>query len=421
VKLAVVVQRYGLAIRGGTELHARYIAEHLASHADVEVLTTCASDDRTWANAFKSGTETINGVQVRRFRVSKSRSASASTRLAERVFHETHSVADELKWIEAEGPVSRSLVRYLRKRGGSYDFCLFFDYRYCHSFYGAHAVPSRAILVPRAERDTAIGARVFRDVFRGARAILYNSPEERSLIHAVAGNPQVPGVVVGAGADVPQNPQAGRFRQKYNIRGPFALYIGRIDERHGCAAMFDLFQRYTTQPLSRLSLVLVGESAMSIPEHPKIRYVGALDDAGKFDALSAADVLLVPSRYESLSRTALEAWALGKPILANAASDVLRGQCVRSNGGLCYENADEFVGMLQAIEQNRWLSSSLGKNGRQYFRDHYEWRVIERKYHEMLVQLQKAEPRAAIEPIPGWSERRRRDLTPAADIVRGLP
>ena len=43
VKLAIVVQRYGPAINGGAELHARYIAEHLARHAEVEVLTTCAT------------------------------------------------------------------------------------------------------------------------------------------------------------------------------------------------------------------------------------------------------------------------------------------------------------------------------------------------------------------------------------------
>src|ERR1700757_2541051 len=92
----------------------------------------------------------------------------------------------------------------------------------------------------------------------------------------------------------------------------------------------------------------------------------------------------LPSRYESLSRTALEAWGLARPVLANAESDVLKGQCLRSNGGLCYRNAEEFVGMLQAFEQNRWLSGSLGKSGRQYFRDHYDWRVVERKYHDML-------------------------------------
>ena len=44
MKVAVVVQRYGTGINGGAELHARYIAEHLARHAEVEVLTTCASD-----------------------------------------------------------------------------------------------------------------------------------------------------------------------------------------------------------------------------------------------------------------------------------------------------------------------------------------------------------------------------------------
>jgi len=418
VKLAVVVQRYGQDVHGGTELHARYIAEHLAQHAEVEVLTTCANDDTTWANHYKSGSETVNGVHVRRFRVSRSRRAAASARLADRVLHHTHSLADELKWIEAEGPASRSLLRHLRSHGGSYDFCLFFDYRYYHSFHGAHAVPSRAILVPRAERHETIGARVFRDVFRGARAILYNSPEERSLIQAIAGNPQVPGVVVGAGAEVPQNPQPGRFRQKHNIRGPFALYVGTIDERHGCGDLFTLFDGYSRQPSARLSLLLAGEGRLPIPTHPKIAHVGVLDDAERFDAIAAADAVVIPSRYESLSRTALEAWALGKPVLANAKSDVLKGQCLRSNGGLCYQTPAEFAAMLQALEQNRWLSASLGKTGRQYFRDHYDWRVVERKYHDVLVQLQKSEPRTAMEPIPRWSDCRRCDVAPASDVLR---
>ncbi|HXD73110.1 MAG TPA: glycosyltransferase family 4 protein [Vicinamibacterales bacterium] len=418
MKLAVVVQRYGEGVHGGTELHARYIAEHLVQHAELEVLTTCARDERTWANGFKSGQEKINGVTVRRFRVSKSRSENASARLRARVFNETHSLGDELKWIEAEGPVSRGLVRHLRRHGESYDFCLFFDYRYCHSFYGAHAVPSRAVLVPRAERDHAIGLRVFHDVFRGARAILYNSPEERSLIQGVARNAQVPGVIVGAGVDVPANPQAGRFRQAHNIRGGFALYIGRVDDRQGCAELFDLFQRYAKERSSRLSLVVAGDGPLGIPAHQRIRHVGVLDDASKFDAMAAADVVLVPSRYESLSRTALEAWTLGKPVLANGRSDVLRGQCTRGNGGLCYQNAGEFAAMLQAIEGNRWLSATLGRSGRQYVRDHYDWRVIERKYHEMFVQLQKAPPKDGIPPLPGWSERRKRDVPPAADVLR---
>ena len=57
VKLAIVVQRYGADINGGAELHARYIAEHLSRHADVEVLTTCARDYVTWRDEYPAGVE----------------------------------------------------------------------------------------------------------------------------------------------------------------------------------------------------------------------------------------------------------------------------------------------------------------------------------------------------------------------------
>ena len=60
MKLAFVVQRYGHAINGGAELHARYIAERLARHANVEVLTTCAIDYVSWKNELPEGVEPVN-------------------------------------------------------------------------------------------------------------------------------------------------------------------------------------------------------------------------------------------------------------------------------------------------------------------------------------------------------------------------
>jgi glycosyltransferase involved in cell wall biosynthesis len=421
VKLAIVVQRYGPAINGGAELHARYIAEHLARHATVEVLTTCATDYVTWRNELPAGVETVNGVPVRRFRVKHQRDPQKFGRLSDRVFNERHSLDDELDWLDAEGPTSPALVEYLNKHGNDYDYCFFFSYRYYHSFHGARAVPGRAILVPTAERDAAIGLQVFQPVFRGVRALMYNSHEERAMIHAASGNQQVPGVVVGVGSDVPQNPQPGRFRQKHNIRGPFAIYIGRIDKNKGCPELFDFFQRYAKEPTSRLSLVLVGHSLLPIPEHPRIRHLGFLDDTDKFDALAAADLLIMPSYFESLSMVALEAWALGRPVLANARCEVLKGQCIRSNAGLYYERYAEFAETLHAIEHNRWLSGSLGRNGRQYFQNNYDWRVIERKYLDMLAQLKNSAAGPAMEPLPGRSERRRVDLDPAEDVLDRLP
>ena len=421
MKLAIVVQRYGPTINGGAELHARYIAEHLARHADVEVLTTCATDYVTWRNELPTGVERVNGVPVRRFKVKHQRDPRVFGKLSDRVFGERHSLADELDWLDAEGPTSPALIDYLIKQGDSYDYCFFFSYRYYHSFYGARAVPTRAILVPTAERDAAIGLHLFKPVFRGVRALMYNSHEERAMIHAVSGNQQVPGVVVGVGSDVPQNPQPGRFRQKYNIRGPFAIYVGRIDQNKGCPELFDFFQRYAKEPTGRLSLVLVGHSLLPVPEHPRIRHLGFLDDADKFDGLAAADLLIMPSYFESLSMVALEAWALGKPVLANARCEVLKGQCVRSNAGLYYERYAEFAETLHAIEHNRWLSGSLGRNGRHYFQNTYDWRVIERKYLDMLAQLKAAPARHTMEPLPGRSERRHDDLAAAEEVLDHLP
>ena len=129
----------------------------------------------------------------------------------------------------------------------------------------------------------------------------------------------------------------------------------------------------------------------------------------------------MPSYFESLSMVALEAWALGRPVLANAKCDVLTGQCIRSNAGLYYENGVEFVETLRALEHNRWVAGGLGRNGRQFYRDHYDWPVIERKYLDMFDRLSKEPAGAGIEPLPGFFERRKTIIPPGRDVVAGLP
>ena len=420
MKLAVVVQRYGPAINGGAELHARYVAEHLARHAEVEVLTTCATDYVSWRNELPAGTDTLNGVAVRRFRVRDQRDTTDFGRRSDHVFKQPHSVADELDWLDAEGPASPSLVRFIERHAADYDYYFFFSYRYYHAYHGARAAAARAVLVPTAERDAAIGLSIFPPIFRGVRAIMYNSPEERAMIEAIAGNHQVPSVVVGIGSEVPSNAQPGRFRQKFNIRGPFAVYVGRIDENKGCRELFEAFLDYLGAGSTGLSLVLIGNSMLPIPDHPRVRHLGFLEDSDKFDAIAASELLVMPSYFESLSMVALEAWALGRPVLANAKCDVLKGQSIRSNAGLYYETRAEFVETLKALETNRWLTAALGRNGRQFFCEHYDWPVIERKYLDMIARLGKEPAGAAIEPLPGWLARRRRDRPPAREVLAAL-
>jgi hypothetical protein len=135
VKLAVAVQRYGADINGGAELHARYIAERLSRHADVEVVTTCARDYVTWRNELAPGTEQVNGIAVRRFPVSHERVPRDFGRHSERVFNRQHSLGDELAWLESEGPASPAMVDYLTRT--PFDYVILFSYRYYHAWHGA--------------------------------------------------------------------------------------------------------------------------------------------------------------------------------------------------------------------------------------------------------------------------------------------
>jgi glycosyltransferase involved in cell wall biosynthesis len=118
---------------------------------------------------------------------------------------------------------------------------------------------------------------------------------------------------------------------------------------------------------------------------------------------------------------ALEAWALGKPVLANGRCEVLRGQCIRSNAGLYYETESEFVEALRAIAESRRLNAAFGANGRRFFQEHYAWNIIEGKYLDMLRRLAADDQPIRKELEPGWLSRRRRTLPPALAVLAELP
>ena len=421
MNLAIVVQRYGADISGGAELHARYIAERLSSRIQVRVLTTCARDHLTWRNEFPAGADQVNGIPVERFRVARERSIRDFGIRSRRVFTRFHSLQEELEWLDSEGPVSPGLLSRLRRSDGEFDFVVLFSVRYHQAYYGARAVPGRAVLVPTAEREPALALALFQPIFRGVRAIMYNSLEERAAIHALAGNQDVPGVVVGVGSMIPASTDPARARQAFGLSRPFVLYVGRIEENKGCAELFDYFLRYLESSRRNLDLVLIGTPAMPIPPHPRIRHLGFVSDQDKFDVIAAADALVMPSYFESLSMVALEAWALARPVLANGRCDVLQGQCLRSNAGLYYENAGDFAVALDRLLDDGGLAEAMGRHGREYFARHYSWPVIERKYLGMFDRLASARARSRMEPLPGWFARRRPTVPAALDVLATLP
>jgi glycosyltransferase involved in cell wall biosynthesis len=382
MRIAFVVQRYGPEINGGAELECRLLAERLARHAEVEVLTTCAEDVLTWRNTYPPGTERLNGVTVRRFEVDYERPVEAFGRFAERLIGapETRNYFEQVRWMALQGPYSSALFDYLSWSRERYDLFIFIPYLYCTTYLGLQRVPGRAVLFPMAHDEPWIYLDLFNALFHLPRGLIYNSVEERDFVHRRFGNDYLPHRVLGVGIDVPRIPGPGV------PHGEYIVYVGRVDPGKGCDTLIEYFLRYKAAHPGPLELLLIGKVTMPLPDRPDIRPLGFMKDE-RFPWMQAARALILPSAYESLSLVTLESWALGTPVLVNARAEVVRGHCRRSNGGLYYSDYDEFAAALNLLLTNEPLRRTLARNGADYVVREYSWETVEQGYLEWLGEL----------------------------------
>jgi len=384
VKLAIVIHRYGDGVAGGSEAHARGLALALRKTHEVEILTTCARDYLSWRNEFEPGETTVDGLRVTRFPVRKTRDLGRFAAVSDHVFNESHERDDEERWVAENGPFCPDLVAWISARS-DIDFFLCYSYRYFTGIKGALAAGRRAILVPTAEEDDAIRLQVFADLFRSVRGFLYLTPEEKELIEKAAGRITAPSRVIGSGLNVRRaGPEP---RKRLGAPDSYVLYVGRIDRNKGVDTLFRYFLWLLDEWPEGPPLLLVGHPVLEIPAHPKIRHLGYVSEDEKSSLIEGADVVLMPSRYESLSMIVLEAWALGRPVLANSACAVLEGQCRRSNGGLYFRDYAEFRLMLRRLMGDPGLRADLGAHGESYVAASYSWEISAAQTNDLLREL----------------------------------
>ena len=386
-KIALIVQRYGREINGGSELYCRQIAGKLAEDYNVQVLTTCATDYYDWANHYPEGLQQVDGIPVLRFRVDQKRDRNRFDRLSSRVYHDPHaSLKDQMEWMELQGPLSSALIDYIRQNRENYDVFIFMTYLYYTTFAGLRQIPEKSMLIPTAHNEPSIYMGIFYPFFHLPRAVIYLTEEEKQLVNRTFHNGYKPSDVVGIGIDLPGQIDAGAFREKYHVTGDFLIYVGRLDESKGLPHLFEYFLRYKKEHPSDLKLVLMGKAAMDIPRDPDILPLGFVSDEDKYNGMAAARLLILPSRFESLSMSVLESMALGVPVLVNGKCDVLKGHCIRSNGGLYYTNYYEFEECLRLLTGRKELYEKMKENCVKYIHDHYTWTNVMAKYKKLIDQ-----------------------------------
>ena len=379
-RVAVVVQRFGEQLVGGAESHARQVALRLAEFADVKVLTTCAKDHLTWENALSAGESRDGPLEVHRFPAEQARRMVAFNRLSDARLNEAQDFTSEEHWIAEQGPLVPSLLEHLARHKQDYDAVLFFTYLYAPTAWGVPIVADRALVVPTAHDEPPLRFEAFADVFQRPRALLCNTPEEAALIkNRFAASVRTR--VVGVGVEPPPT-DPGRFRARFGLQGDYLLYVGRLEAGKGLRELLRFHRKLVRRDAGAPWLVFAGAGDLTIAG-PKVRVLGRVSEEDKWDALAGAVAAVVPSRYESLSLLALEAFAVGTPVIGNALSEVVSGHVARSGAGATYTSAD---GFLDAVEQVLDAGPAVRALARRYAA-RFRWAKVMEAYREEVQAL----------------------------------
>jgi len=386
MKLAYVVPRYGLEVLGGAELGARMLAERLVALQgwEVEVITTCALDTRTWADEYEPGTVCLNGVQLHRF-VSRAGRDPAFEELSQRVLHppEAASAEDQQRWIDMQGPLCPDVVA--RAADSDADLVVFYPYLFYPTVRGVPAVGRRAVMHPAAHDELPIRLPLFAEVFTAASGLVFQTHGERHLVETLFPVAHRPQVVMGLGVEESDG-DAVAAREALGVgQSPYFLYVGRVDDGKGTGLVASWFAAWKDRVRTDVRLVLAGPVLDRPPPHPDVIVPGPIDEATKWGGLRGALGLMQPSPHEAFSILLMEGWTAGLPALVNGGCVATREHCERSGGGLWFTGYASFEAALTRLTGDAGLRSTLGDRGRSYVERFFRWPGLISRYADFLT------------------------------------
>jgi len=340
----------------------------------VDVWSTTAVEEATWAGTLPLA-ERDGDVRVRRFPLARRRRPRLFHQFSRALFRLPSAVRPEGAWFRAQGPYSPQLVRALATAEPIPT--VFSPYLFHPTVFGLPAAPHPRVLMPAAHDELPLRLRSVARTVAASDALWYHSEEEKSLVESThAAARRIPSAVGTVGVEASPAAVSGRFRAGHGIDGSYLLYGGRVATGKGLDLLLDGFA-VLHRRRGDARLVVAGEDTAEIgPNPPGVIFAGRLSGGDWSDAIAGASAVVVPSRFESLSLLALEAWAARRPVLANAASPVLRGHAERSGGALTFTTADELAAGAMRLLDDPELADSLGRAGSAYVATHFRWEDV---------------------------------------------
>jgi len=376
---------------GGAETLLKALALRAQSMGfKVTFLTTCARNHFTWRNELERGERNIEGLPVHFFPVDEDRDIGAFLRIQESISRKgNYSPEDEKTWL-ANSVNSRELCDYLRRISADCDGIIMGPYLFGLIYFASRIRPEKTILVPCLHDEGFAYTRSFREMFRSAAGIMFNSEPEMDLARRLYDLDAQKCAVAGMGMNgFDASPSA--FSEKHNFRAPYIIYSGRREAGKGTPLLVDYFALFRKRTGLDLKLVLTGSGPIDAPPEllPHILDLGFAAEEDKRAAMAGAMAFCHPSVNESFGIVLLESWLARTPALVHARCAVNRYHCRKSNGGLWFAAYPEFEEALLRLARDRSLRDRMGQAGREYVLREYDWKTIENKFCSALEQFSK--------------------------------
>lgn len=376
-RIAVVPPRFGPGVVGGSEAVSQEIAVGLAGRGwDVEVLTTCATDHYSWENALPPGASWERGVVVRRFPTIHQWSETSRRAQLQIQAGEVPPLDEQISWLGWPFTVP-ALYEHLLRRGDEYDAFVFSPYLFWTTTVCLPGVADRAVSIPCLHDETYARLDVTRPALSAPARVWFLSEPEHRLAHRIAPLPAAH-LVTGAGVEIPDEYHPESFRARYHLERPFLAYIARREPEKGWDWLLELYIQMAAAGGPEVDLVTAGVGKISVPAElrGRVHDLGRLSDDERNDCMAAALAYVQPSRMESFSRTTMEAWLAGIPVIAVDDGEVVAWHCERSGAGLLFRDATSLAHAVARLVDQPEVAAELGERGRRYVIENYRWEVV---------------------------------------------
>jgi glycosyltransferase involved in cell wall biosynthesis len=396
VRILHVVHQYWPAITGSS-LYIQKLAERLARDGhDVTVFTSDALDQNYfWLPSrarVRKRRETVNGVDVRRFRVAHLRDHHRRvTKLWKAPFQWCGYMFDHPRVLLPGliGEVLWGTTTYDLVLGGVFPFSAF-----C---YAAYRVAQRSgapfVLCPMIHLGEPGDANLLEEFITPRRAwlldkadaVLVNTEVEKGPLVS-AGVPESRVVVAHPAVD-PEEVVGGcgaTFRRRHGIDGPIVFQISTQTHDKGSHHLVEAM-KIVWSSLPEARLVLAGPILRDFEDYfyaqppwvfERTYLLGAIDDEEKRDLLAAGDVLAMVSRADSFGIVFLEAWLYEKPVVGGAAGGIPAVVTDGRDGVLVpFADVHMIAEVILRLLSNTELGRRLGQAGRRKVAQRFTWDV----------------------------------------------